>query len=1412
MNNSPEILELPLSAAQYGIWLGQQLDRTSPAYWTAELLELSGELKTEVFAAALQQVLMQCETLHMRYRLKDGQLIQTRSVADGAGSVRIEYLDFSTRPDPWAALHSWMQLDLAQTADLEAGTLFGTALINLGPNRSAWYLRVHHIALDGFGYALLSRRVAALYEAMQPLGAECQRDPLALGWNVSLAQLVAADLQYRHSAEYAATRRFWLDRLQGMALPPMLAPPALASHQVEKLRGGLPAADFAQLKQTACEVGVDWNAFLIAAVAIWLHGETGANDISLGLPVMNRLGLPAMGLPCMAMNIVPLRLAVSGQQSVADLARVVANELRAVRPHQRYRYEDLKQDLGVSGNMRRLFGPVVNIMPFDRPLQFGNLQARNHAVASGPVEDISFSFAPSMESGSNLRFDIEANPAAYGPQVLTMYHDSFAALLAAVSARPAAALAHFFAARTATRDRAPALLKGETLAQPPEPVLAAIRRQVLLNPRQTALEQEGQQTLSYAQMIDAVDRLALQLQARNIGPGSLVAILLPRSSSAVLAVLAVLSTGAAYLPLDPEGPVLRLQGLLHDAQPALVLSLSSLASPLDGLAPVFCIDSDDVQPGPEQKTARDSASCAPRATASAPTGAACPDRGLQDAHRSEFRAVDPLAYVIYTSGSTGAPNGVMVGHAALSHFVAAASRRYRVVAADRILQFAPLHFDASVEEIFLALCNGATLVLRTTAMLESMSIFADACAAQRISVLDLPTAFWHEFAYAIGNGLARLPRSVRLTIIGGEAALAERIARWRAAAPATSVLLNTYGPTEATVICTTARLAGRFADEYRQTEEASAEGARKESSGPADMATASQAVPIGQPLAGLSIAVVDDKLRLLAHGEPGELCLMGPTLAQGYLNRAAVTAARFVLLPDFPDEVKAYRTGDRVLLGDDGLLRYLGRLDDEFKISGHRIEPAEVETALLTYPGIREAAVLGVTNAHGDKRLHAFLALDTCHERFAAGTGETEFAALRSWLMARLPAPAVPGVFAVLGQLPRNANGKIHRAALREAMGDDTAQRSLATLTAVTPLEGSIMKVWCEVLGIAELSPASDFFLLGGKSLQAIQAATRLSQLLRRDVQVSALFRHTSIAALAQSLECSIGHQAPAVADPFAPLLCLQPGAEENLPLFCVHPAEGLSWCYWGLSRQLPDTPLYGLQARGLSGSQPDSAAAMVVDYTALIRSRQPCGPYFLLGWSSGGGIAQAIATSLQQAGEQVALLAMMDSYPSDIWAGKPPAQERDALVALLDVIGETEAGPDGQPLTDGEILARLRHPGSALAAFDEEKIRQLIAMSLHSMALYRELEHGSFEGDLLFFRAARRKDHLPDWQEWQKYTAGRIRCIDIDSSHSGMSQTQPLAHIGRLLAAHISGLANGLGLESVEYQDRNDRMQASSS
>ncbi|MCD4486052.1 amino acid adenylation domain-containing protein [Chromobacterium vaccinii] len=1291
---------LPVSYAQHGIWMGQRLAPDNPGYWTAEAIELKGPLDAGILRACAAEALAHCPALNMRFEF-DGETLWQHPRR--SSPQPLPWHDLSGESDPEASAAAWMRGALSQPCDPAVDPLYRSALIQLGPRHFLWYVQTHHIALDGFAYGLLTKVVAARYNA----ALRGQDAPPLPDWR--LEPVLAEDQAYQASEQRERDRAFWTARQQAFPAAATLAPPQPLADGVRKAGRALSSGQIDAWQRAAKACGVNWAAWLMAATAAWLARHGGQRAITLGLPVMNRMGSAALAVPCMAMNIAPLSLRLDPARSLGELARQAAAGLRDIRPHQRYRYEWLRGDLGRLDGRQRLFGPVLNLMPFDRHAPFDGLETRIRPISSGPVEDLSINISL---LNTEWRLSLEAHPDAYPAERLdALWHDLPQWLDQLAHAEPGTPLASLLP------DLPPlSILEGDALEQPSVPAMERLAAQAAAQPDAIALEGEGQ-VLCYRELLDRARALAGRLKARGLEDGDRVAILLPRGVDAIVAILGTLWAGGCYVPLDPLGPSARLAMVLDDARPRLALTHRRWAA-LCGDASALFLDKAPSEDAPRLD------SCA--------------------------AGVDSPAYLLYTSGSTGKPNGVLVGHRALAHFVSSAGQFYRVQAGERVLQFAPLHFDASIEEIFLALCHGGTLALRDDAMLESMPAFADAVARLKIDVLDLPTAFWHELAYALTPELAGRLARVRLAIIGGEAALPERARRWRELLP-DATLLNSYGPTEASIIATGAALAG-----------------------PNAVWDGGDDIPIGLPRPGVAAAIVDAGLQPVAQGEEGELCLLGDALAIGYLGRDELTARRFVALDALPGAPRAYRTGDRAVW-QGGQLRFLGRLDHELKISGLRIDPAEVENALLACPGVREAAVIGLPLAGGGYTLAAFLASDAEHD---AG-------ALRRQLAERLPAAAIPDRWQWLEQLPRNVNGKIDRKQL--ASMNDAPDRNASPAAEATPLERQIMEVWSQVLGRMPEGPHANFFAMGGKSLQAIQAANRLAQLLQREVAVSALFSYNTVAALAQALSAPAAHRPPSASQggEFTPLLTIQPGA---LPaLFCLHPAEGLSWCYLGLARHLPDTAIYGLQATGIQGEPPASFDAMVADYVARMRSVQPHGPYRLLGWSLGGALAQAMAAALADAGETIELLALMDSYPVSSWQGRPEPTLHDALVTVLSVNGEVDADADGLPLDNDAIYQRLLRAGSPLAPLGRAALEKLGQASLHGMRLFRDSSTPAYAGDMLLFRAGRHPGDAPTPADWQPYLQGRLDCVELDCDHFGMSDPEPMSRIGEELSRRLN-------------------------
>jgi amino acid adenylation domain-containing protein len=605
-------------------------------------------------------------------------------------------------------------------------------------------------------------------------------------------------------------------------------------------------------------------------------------------------------------------------------------------------------------------------------------------------------------------------------------------------------------------------------------------------------------TLDYRALNAWANRVAHRLAAAGVGRETRVGVCVERSPALIAALLGVLKAGAAYVPLDPAYPRDRLRDMLDDAQPAALLTdaaTHALHAGLIGAAGCAEVRVDETAGQPEHN----------------------PVRPLHAAQ---------LAYVIYTSGSTGKPKGVGIGHGALSLHLDDFIHENGLNAADRMLQFATVNFDAAVEHIFASLAVGAALELRGPA-LWSAAEFSRVLHERQVTVADLPTGYWKQWAQQLPGDLAKL--ALRRVTVGGEALPGTAVAQWFAGPLAGIPLVNTYGPTEATVTTSGQTVAVTHAD--------------------------SVAVPVGLPWASRIYRILDADGEPVPEGGLGELCIGGATLARGYLGRPSQTAERFVPDPAGAPGARLYRTGDLCRWLPDGSVAYLGRLDDQVKVRGYRIEPGEIERALCAQPGVAEAVVI-VRGDQEAKRLLGYVV--------ASASGDAEISlsgtALRENLARVLPDYMVPSAIATLDALPSLPNGKLDRNALPDIDGGTTAYLAPATAHEVL-----LAQIWQAVLGLEQVGVHDDFFTLGGHSLLALQVAARLQRALGREVALRTLFDHPVLASLAVAL-------GEAAADPHArglqPVRRLQ--RREARP---THGQERL-WFLWRLA---PDNPAYHL-------------------------------------------------------------------------------------------------------------------------------------------------------------------------------------------------------------------------------------------
>ncbi|MFJ8194667.1 amino acid adenylation domain-containing protein [Streptomyces sp. NPDC096094] len=1045
----PEDELRPLSGAQAGLWYAQRLAPDSAAYNTAEAVEIHGTLDTELFEAALRRTVDEAGTFALRFQdTDDGP--RCAPAAD-ARDWPLHRTDVSDAPDPVAAAWELIHADLATPVDTDKYPLFAHTLLTLAADRHIWLLRAHHILLDGYSYKLLGRRLAEVYNALLQ-----ERDPAPCGFEPA-DRLRVEEAAYLASERHARDRDHWARRLAGLPEPARLtrrtAPPRAP---FLRRAAELDAPDAEALSAAATRLDVTRADLIAVAVAAYLHRMTGAEDLVLGMATMSRLGSAALRTPGTASDVLPLRVTARPGTELAEFARTVAAELTALRRHQQYRGESVRRDLGLLGTGRRLYGPVLNIVPFTEELDFGGAAATWHHLSGGAVDDLQINVRPGTRPGT-LWFSLDANPALYEEDELALHRDRFLALLRRLAqAAPTTALAGL-----------DLLLPGEhprdlpVRELPADTTLTALfERQARARPDQVAVTHEGTH-LGYGRLNEEANRLARLLVERGAGPGRVVALALPRGPRLLPALLAVLKTGAAYLPLDPGHPAERLRLVAADAAPVLLVTESGLAADLGGDTPTVLLDD-------------------PTVTAAL---AALPAGDLTDAERGGPTGPNDIAYVIHTSGSTGRPKGVPVPHGNVVRLFAAAAEHFDFRAEDVWTLFHSYAFDFSVWEMWGALLHGGRLVVVPYEVSRSPRHFLRLLHDEGVTVLSQTPSAFEQLVDADEEPTAG---ALRYVVLGGEPLHPERLLPWtRRHGLDHPALVNMYGITETTVHVTHHRLT------------------------PADLTDPRRGSVVGTPLADLRVHLLDAGGRPVPPGAVGEIYVAGAGVAPGYLNRPELTAERFLGDPYGPAGGRMYRSGDLARRRADGTLEHLGRADRQVQLRGFRVEPGEIEAVLARHPGVARAAVVVRETGNGARQLIAYTV--------TIGEQPPTSAELRAHAAAHLAEHMVPAACVSVPALPLTANGKLDTDALPAP--DFTA--TAAGTRPATPGQALVCTLFEDVLKLPRDSVGIDtgFFDLGGDSLLATRLLVRLRHASGTDVPITALFETPTPAALARLLD-----------------------------------------------------------------------------------------------------------------------------------------------------------------------------------------------------------------------------------------------------------------------------------------------------
>ena len=1046
---------LALSFAQQRLWFLEQLGSTGATYHIPMRMRLEGALDRGALHRALHTVVARHEALRTTFPVADGEPEQRVLPVEESG-FRLHEHDLDGRAEAETELRRWMADEAEAPFDLARGPLFRGRLIRMAPEDHVLLLTMHHIVSDGWSMGVFTRELGALYEAFR----RGEGDPLP-PLPIQYADYAAWQREWVEGEVLGEQAEYWKAALSGapelLELPADHPRPARPDHAGASLKVELDEQLTAALKALGARHGTTPFMTLLAGWAVVLSRLSGQQEVVVGTPTANRGRAEVEELIGFFVNTLALRVDLSGSPTVAELLERVRARALEAQQHQDIPFEQVVERVQPARSLSHtpLFQVMFAWQNAPAGLELPGLRVGGVNVPRPyPAKfDLTLWLG---EAEGRISGALTYATALYERATVERHLAYLRRVLESMAEDPHRRVDGIGLLPAAERARVLHEWNGTEMPYPADACIHELfEAQVERAPDAVAVSYEGG-SLTYGELNGRANRLARFLAGRGVGPDVRVGLCAERGPEMAVALLAVLKAGGAYVPLDPSYPADRLRFMLDDSAPAMLLTQAALAERFAGL-PVVVLDAD----APEWSGQPDSNP---------------PRRGLTPEH---------LAYVIYTSGSTGTPKGVMNLHRGLTNRLVWGQSAWGLTADDAVLLKTSLSFDGLVRELFWPLLAGARVVVARPEGHRDPAYLLETIRRAEITTLNLVPSLLQVLVEE--PGVERC-RTLQRVLCGGEALPGALLARVRERLPHAEVH-NLYGPSEAATAAVALRCTA-------------AEGS----------------VPIGGPIGNTRLYLLDGAGEPVPVGVAGELYVGGAGVARGYEGRPALTAERFVPDP-FSGEAGArlYRTGDLGRWLPEGSVAFLGRNDAQVKVRGHRVEPGEVEAALLAHPRVREALVLAREDAPGDRRLVAYW--------IGGDAGGAE--ALRAHLAERLPEYMVPAAYVRLESWPQTPNGKVDRRALPAPGGDAYAARDFEA--PASEMEVAVAEVWCGVLGVERVGRRDHFFDLGGHSLLAVQVVSRVRGVLGVEVALGDLFVHPVLAEFARELQTAARVELPPI-------------------------------------------------------------------------------------------------------------------------------------------------------------------------------------------------------------------------------------------------------------------------------------------